>query len=53
MPAQIAQKAMEAFAPAAADAYHRRLMDAYFAENRTISDAEVLADLDELGASAD
>lgn len=45
MPAQIAQKAMEAFAPAAADAYHRRLMDAYFAENRTISDAEVLADL--------
>ena len=45
MPAQIAQKAMEAFAPSAADAYHRRLMDAYFAENRTISDAEVLADL--------
>ena len=32
MPAQIAQKAMEAFAPAAADAYHRRLMDAYFAD---------------------
>lgn len=45
MPAQIAQKAMEAFAPEAADAYHRRLMDAYFAENRTISDAQVLADL--------
>ena len=45
IPAQIAQKAMEEFAPEAAAAYHRRLMDAYFAENRTISDAEVLADL--------
>ena len=45
MPAQIAKKAMEAFAPSAAGAYHRRLMDAYFAENRTISDAEVLTDL--------
>ena len=31
--------------PSAADAYHRRLMDVYAAENRTISDAAVLADL--------
>ena len=45
VPAQIAQKAMEEFAPEAAGAYHRRLMDAYFAENRTISDAQVLAEL--------
>lgn len=47
VPAQIAAKAMAEFAPAAEPAFHRRLMDAYFAENRTISDPTVLADLAE------
>ena len=34
---------MAEFAPDIEPAYHRRLMDAYFAENRTISDPNVLA----------
>ena len=36
---------MAEFAPDIEPAYHRRLMDAYFAENRTISDWRVLGDL--------
>ncbi len=45
IPAHVAAKAMAEFDPSAEAAYHRRIMDAYFAENRTISDPEVLADL--------
>ena len=35
---------MAEFAPDIELEYHRRLMDAYFAENRTISDPNVLAE---------
>ena len=45
IPAHVAAKAMAEFAPEAESAYHRRIMDAYFAENRTISDPQVLAAL--------
>ena len=45
IPAHVAAKAMQEFAPEAEGRYHRRIMDAYFAENRTISDPEVLAAL--------
>jgi len=45
VPAQIAAKAMAEFAPELEPAYHRRLMDAYFADNRTISDPNVLAEI--------
>ena len=45
VPAQIASKAMAEFAAEAEPAFHRRLMDAYFAENRTISDPNVLTEL--------
>lgn len=51
IPAHVAAKAMAEFAPEAESAYHRRIMDAYFAENRTISDPQVLAALaGEVGA---
>lgn len=43
IPAHVAAKAMKEYAPEAEARYHRRIMDAYFAENRTISDPEVLA----------
>ncbi len=36
---------MAEFAPELEPAYHRRLMDAYFADNRTISDPNVLAEI--------
>ena len=45
LPAHVAAKAMAEFAPEAEARYHRALMDAYFAENRTISDPEVFGDL--------
>jgi predicted DsbA family dithiol-disulfide isomerase len=45
IPAHVAAKAMAEFAPEVEPAYHRRIMDAYFAENRTISDPQVLAAL--------
>ena len=45
MGAQVAAKVMDDFAPGSADAFHWRLLEAYFSENRTISDPEVLADL--------
>lgn len=45
MPAHVAAKAMAEFASDAEPAYHRKLMEAYFTENRTISDPEVFGDL--------
>ena len=45
IPAHVAAKAMQEFEPDADERYHRRIMDAYFAENRTISDPDVLAAL--------
>ena len=45
IPAHVAAKAMAEFSPAHEGAYHRRILDAYFAENRTISDPAVLAEL--------
>lgn len=45
IPAHVAAKAMREFEPGAEERYHRRIMDAYFAENRTISDPDVLAAL--------
>jgi len=45
LPAHVAAKAMAEFSPEVDARYHRRLMDAYFAENRTISDPEVFGDL--------
>jgi len=45
IPAQVAAKLVAAYAPQYAEAYHRRLLEAYFGENRTISDGEVLAAL--------
>ncbi len=45
IPAQVAAKVMDGFAPDAADAFHWRLLEAYFSENRTISDWSVLGDL--------
>lgn len=45
IPAQVAAKVMDGFAPEAADAFHWRLLEAYFSENRTISDWSVLGDL--------
>ncbi len=45
MPAHIAAKAVEDFASESAPAFHLRLMEAYFTENRTISDWRVLAEL--------
>ena len=45
VPAHVAAKALARLAPEASDAFHHRLLRAYFAENRTISDRSVLADL--------
>lgn len=45
MPAHVAAKALALTRPDASDAFHHRLLKAYFAENRTISDWSVLADL--------
>ncbi|MBT5139289.1 MAG: hypothetical protein HOH36_01265 [Acidimicrobiaceae bacterium] len=45
IPAQVAAKVMDGFAPESADAFHWRLLEAYFSENRTISDWSVLGDL--------
>ena len=45
LPAHVAAKAMAGFAPEAADAFHRRLLGAYFTENRTISDWSVLGEV--------
>ena len=42
LPAQIAAKSMEILAPDHVDAFHHRLLRAYFTENRTISDWSVL-----------
>jgi len=54
LPAHIAAKAMAGFAPDAAEAFHRRLLGAYFTENRTISDWGVLGDVaSEVGIDRD
>ncbi len=45
LPAQVAAKVMDDFLPSSSDAFHWRLLEAYFSENRTISDREVLGDL--------
>ncbi len=60
LPAQVAHKVVEANWPDAARPLHHRLLEAYFTENRTISDwsvltqvvAEVGVDADEFGALA-
>jgi len=45
---------MDDFSPQAADAFHWRLLEAYFSENRTISDPEVLGQLAaEIGEDTD
>ncbi len=50
MPAAIAGKVAASFGPEAAKAYHQGLLDAYFVENRTVSDRDVLLDVaDEVG----
>lgn len=45
VPAHVAAKSLALIDPTAADAFHHRLLAAYFTENRTISDWAVLADL--------
>lgn len=45
LPAQVGFKVLEANWPEFAPAMHTRLLEAYFAENRTISDWGVLGDL--------
>lgn len=45
LPAQVAYKIVEANFAEAAPAMHRRLLEAYFTENRTVSDWAVLADV--------
>jgi predicted DsbA family dithiol-disulfide isomerase len=45
VPAQVAAKSFALIRPDASDAFHHRLLKAYFSENRTISDWAVLADL--------
>lgn len=47
VPAQVAHKAVRAFAPDRADDYHHRLLTAYFSENRNIGESDVLLDLAE------
>lgn len=42
LPAQVAAKSMKILAPDNVDAFHHRLLRAYFTENRTISDWSVL-----------
>ena len=45
LPAQVAHKVVSANWPDKSEAVHWRLLEAYFAENRTISDWDVLADV--------
>ena len=45
VPAQVAAKSMEIIAPDLVDAFHHRLLSAYFTENQTISDWSVLGAL--------
>lgn len=45
MPAAVAGKVAATFGDEAAGAYHRGLLDAYFVENRTVSDRDVLIDI--------
>ena len=45
LPAAIGGKVAESFGAAAFDRFHHRLLEAYFAENRTISDPTVLAEV--------
>jgi predicted DsbA family dithiol-disulfide isomerase len=45
LPAAVAAKVVMQHFPAEFDEFHHRLMDAYFAENRTISEPSVLADV--------
>lgn len=45
VPAHVAAKSVALTDPAASDAFHHRLLRAYFTENRTISDWAVLSDL--------
>ena len=45
LPAQIAAKVAEAMGPDEGRRYHRRLLEAYFTEHRTISDWDVLGEL--------
>jgi len=47
VPAQVAHKAVAAFEPDKAMAYHHRLLTAYFTENRNIANSETLLDLAE------
>ncbi|MEZ5168429.1 MAG: DsbA family protein [Acidimicrobiales bacterium] len=50
----MAAKSLALMRPDAADAFHHRLLTAYFTENRTISDWAVLADLArDVGADRD
>ena len=45
VPSAIAGKVASQFGGEVADRYHRRLLEAYFTENRTISDRSVLLDV--------
>lgn len=45
VPAHVAAKSLALIEPEASDAFHHRLLTAYFTENRTISDWAVLSDL--------
>ncbi len=47
VPALVASKAVEDIAPDKWDAFHHTLMEAYFVENRTISDLKVQLDVAE------
>lgn len=54
LPAHAAAKTVATLAPEAAEDFHRRLLSAYFSENRTISEWSVLADLaEDVGVSGD
>ena len=54
VPGLVAGKVAETFGPELSAAFHRRLLSAYFTENRTVSDPEVLADVAaEVGIDAD
>ena len=45
VPPAVAGKVARTFGPAAFEAFHLRLLEAYFSENRTVSDRAVLRDL--------
>ena len=45
MPAQVAAKAVDALDPDRAPDFHRRLLAAYFTDNRNIGDQDVLLDI--------